>query len=640
MRRSSPLLLVFVCLFLAAPAWAAPACPALQPVYISSMTQILCVETAPGATQGQITVLLTDNSSNFGDIAFGPDGRLYFTDSIGMRVVRFDLVSASSETVANIPGTPNGLAFSSSNGLNNGDLYVNSSTGVWLIGGIACVGCAPSLPITPTHAITFSAPKAGGNAFDVFSKGENETQVIVDQTNGQILQSSFSSQFGGFNSATFLANVPSLGQGIFANFCGDTLVASGTTLRRLSFSFDNKGNLVVTQSTYANFLQNNVVQYFEVAADNTVLATTFVNGAGGIVWMVKPFTDGSGEPSCSAAPAITQLASLKAALQAKTPSNLVSNVANGVALGPTSIKITKSFDPANQSQIYNFGPTQLIVNFEQVLQPFTQSFTAVRSRPADISFSTPPFQLNTVPIHVAPLGGFAVQFVTPAGTFPQNCSQNSGNPQYGPCPPDNSAIQLKSSYSTQDFLNEPGTAGAEGDTLLTMPNALVNYTDDPTHDLWFADTTSGTGQKQFSSGLTYVDDNQALKQTLAVAIQSPVASCGATTTPTCNPQFKIGQSVTFKITFSPPPAFAPIARLSIAKVHVAADGTIQIDQTINVFSKNNVDVDNFFNCSTSLNQCNYNWDSSGAATAGPGLYQGTIFSDSFVPQIVYVTLKQ
>src|SRR5262249_46783989 len=110
--------------------------------------------------------------------------------------------------------------------------------------------------------------------------------------------------------------------------------------------------------------------------------------------------------------------------------------------------------------------------------------------------------------------------------------------------------------------------------------------------------------------------------------------CGATTTPNCNPQFHIGQNVDFG--FNTSPASLPItARLSIAKVRVAADGTIQIDQTIQVFSKNNVDVDNFFNPTNN----NYNWDSSGAAVAGPGLYQATIFSDSFSPQVVFLTLK-
>jgi hypothetical protein len=650
--------LVVSLLVVAFPASAAPPCPATQPGYVSDVTQILCIETASGANQGQITVLVTDSSSNFGDVALGPDGLLYFTDTIGARIFSFNPKSnaASATTVATLPnGTPNGLAFSSSNGFNNGDLYVNSSTGVWLIKGAACVGaggasCSPSLPITPVKAISFSPSiTAGGNAFDLMSTGENEAEVIVDQTHGQILQSPFTfpfapqGNFGGFNSATVLASVSNLGKGVFANFCGDTLVASGNTIQRLSFSFAKNGKLTVSQSTYVNL--GDTVQYFEVAADNTVLAATFSNGTGGVLWSVQPTKDASTQvPSCSAAPTVTQLASLKRALQAKTPPDLVANVANGVALGPTSVTITQSFVAGNnQSEVYNFGPHRLIVNYEQVHQPFTQSFTAVRSRPADIAFSSTVFPQSTVPINYAQLGGFAVQFVTSDATsgvfFPTNCDQSPGNYYLGPCPPDNLTIQLKSAYSTQDVLANPGGGGAVGDTLLTMPTAPITYTEDLTHDVWGADggTTSGTTTNRYNS--SYVEENQALKQNLNVTVQSPVASCGATTSPTCNPQFNIGQSVTFKLTFSPAPTLTPVARLSISKVELRADGTIQLDQTINVFSKNNSQTDNFFGCSTSLNQCNFNWDSSGASGAGPGLYQATIFSDSFSPVLVYLRMK-
>src|SRR5262249_8535533 len=157
--------------------------------------------------------------------------------------------------------------------------------------------------------------------------------------------------------------------------------------------------------------------------------------------------------------------------------------------GPTSITITQTFPPGlNQTQVYNFGPTQLTVTYEDVLgMGFSQSIKAVRSRPQDISFLSPPFQPNTVPINIAQLGGFALQYVTHAtpppsnGIVPQNCSQNAQNFQYGPCPPDPSAIQMKSSYSTQDFLNDPGLAGSPDDVIFTTPSATVIYTDDPTH---------------------------------------------------------------------------------------------------------------------------------------------------------------
>jgi hypothetical protein len=613
-------------------AWAAPPCTASQPVYISSGTQILCVETASGANSGKITVLLTDSSSVFQDIAFGPDGLLYFTDSLGARVFRFDPASgaASAVLVANIPsGTPTGLSFSSSNGTSNGDLYVNSSAGVWKIAGIASSVSPVTPPVSLTNPVISFSPSitVGGNAFDVFSEVEN--LVIVDQTNNQILQSA-----PPFTSATFLTSVPSAGPGIFANFCGDLLVASGTTVQRLSltFSLDKNGNLVTTASpsTLVNFGKGNAVQYFEVAADNTVLAATFSNGAGGIVWRVDPVKDATGVPSCSATPSTTPLVSLKSALQAKTPPDLASNIAKGVALAPTSISISANFDATHPSQVYNFGLHKLSVTYKQVLAPFSQRFTAVRSRPADISFTGTDFPSNTVPLHFSPFGGFAIQYATLSTAAPVAGKQYTAS-----TPGTLDAIQFTVSFSTQDFLSHPGVARAKGyDVLLTAPTTPVTYTDDVTHDFWLADDTGGAGTDGWSE---YVVFNEALKQNTAFSLKNPVASCGTTTTPTCNPQFTIGQSVRFAFNLTPSVSNA-IARLSIAKVHVDPVGTIQILQTIAVFSKNNSNVDNFFSVGNNL--YTYDWDSSGAAGAGPGLYQATIFSDSFAPpQVVFLTLK-
>ena len=621
-------------------AWAAPPCTASQPVYISSGTQILCVETASGANSGKVTVLLTDSTSVFQDIAFGPDGLLYFTDSLRARVFRLDpkiSIATAATLVASLPSgtTPTGLSFSSSNG--TGDLYVNSSIGVFKIPGVAVTPDAGLSSITPVQVIIFTPGiTAGGNAFDVFAEVEN--LVIVDQTNKQILQSA-----PPFSSATSLTSVPSPGPGIFANFCGDLLVANGTTIQRLSLTFsrDKNDNLVTTASPSFFVDLGTAVRYLEVTADSTVLAATFSNGAGGTVWRVDPVKDpATGVPSCSDIASTTKLVSLKSALQAKTPPDLASNIANGVALPPTSISITQQFGTGtNVVGLYNFGLYKLSVTYKQVLRSFLQTFTAVRSRPADISFSPGAFPNNTVPIHFSPFGGFAIQFATPTNGAPA-----AGTDYAASTPGTHDAIQLKISYSTEDFLLNPGAGHAPGDTLLTTsPTLPITYTEDVTHDFWFADQTNGGATDGWSA---YVAFNEALMQTATLNLKSPVSSCGVTTTPTCNPQFKIGQNVAFGFTLTPVPPATTLSlatsRLSIAKVLLnAADGTVQIDQTIDVFSTNNRDVDNFFKVGSSLNNYTYNWDSSGATAAGPGLYLATIFSDSSAPPLkVFLTLKQ
>ncbi len=642
-------LVVAFCL-LSGHAWAAPPCPASPQVYVSSGTQILCIDIATG----QVTVLLTDGSSVFGDIAFGPDGLLYFTDTLGNRVFRLDpkiTTTTAATLVADIPsGTPTGLSFSSSNGTNNGDLYVNSSTGVWKIAGIASSVSPVAPPITLTSPVISFSPAitAGGNAFDVFSEAptipgtpssEVETLVIVDQTNNQILQSAppFTS-----TSTKSLTSVPSAGPGIFANFCGDLLVASGTTIRRLSLSFslvNGTLTVTVTPSTFVNFGKSNAVRYFEVTADNTVFAATFSNGAGGIVWRVDPDST-TGVPSCSATPSFAQLVSLKTALLAKTPPDLASDIANGVALPPTSISVTQNFSAGtNVVGNYNFGLHKLSVTYKQVLASFSQTFTAVRSRPADISFTGTQFPSNTVPIHFSPFGGFAIQYATSSAGAPVAVTQYAAS-----TPGTHDAIQFKVSYSTQDFLLDPGVGHASGDTLLTSPTTPVAYTDDVTHDFWFADQTDGGATDGFGSA--YVAFNEGLNPlnvNAAFSLKNPVASCGTTATPTCNPQFNLGQSVRFAFNLTLNGAFVSnaIARLSITKVQVNPDGTIQILQTIAVSSTNNKNIDNFFSIGNNL--YTYDWDSSVAATSaggpGPGLYLATMFSDSFSPQTVFLTLK-
>jgi hypothetical protein len=178
---------------------------------------------------------------------------------------------------------------------------------------------------------------------------------------------------------------------------------------------------------------------------------------------------------------------------------------------------------------------------------------------------------------------------------------------------------------------DPGGAHASGDTLLTSPASPVKYTDDVTHDFWFADQTGGMGSD--GVGSEYVVFNEPLKQTAAFSLQSPVAQCLSTppTTPACNPPFTLGATVrfAFNLTIGGASVSNAVARLSISQVEVAPDGTIQILQTVPVICKNS--VDNFFKIGNNLYTCP--WDSSVAALSaggpGPGLYLATMFSDSF-----------
>src|SRR5262249_41365561 len=146
------------------------------------------------------------------------------------------------------------------------------------------------------------------------------------------------------------------------------------------------------------------------------------------------------------------------------------------------------------------------------------------------------FPKPAVPIHFSPFGGVAVQFatLTPADGRPKPGPDG----QFAGTTPDAPAIKFKISYSTEEFLLDPRAAHAAGDMLLTSPSAAITYTDDVTHDFWFADQTAGGASD--GTGSEYVAVNEALMQTATADLKSPVSSCGVTTTPTCNPQFKLG----------------------------------------------------------------------------------------------------
>ncbi len=598
-------------------AWATrPACPA-NPVYISSGSRILCVDRAPATLPAQVVVLTTERSAVFEDLAFGPDGNIYAADSLGATVWRVDPSTGSHVQVAISPsgsGAPTGLSFSGS----DGDLYVNTTTGVWKVTGIASAFSPPSLPVTLTisdnRVITFtSSIAAGGNAFDI--PGD---LVLVDQTNSQVLISTPNPfpTTPRYSSASPLTSVSNAGPGIAVNFCGDLLVASGNAVKRF-----RNGTLSIYKSLGSS---NDLVRYLEVTADNTVLAATFSTSTGGKVWRIDPVVDSTGVPSCTATPAATLLVSLNP-----------STIANGVALPPTSIKVTHTFGAADgpcpsttgvdqslNKRVYNFGHHSFSVTYEQLRKCFTQSFTAVRSRPADISFSST-FQSGTVPMHYASLGGFAVDYVTP------DPAPDSTNDYVSTG--DGHAIEIRVGYDTIDIVFDPGLGHATGDVLLTSPAAAITYTNDFTSNFWPAagpGLDPGTGSSSDGWGSTFVVFNAPLKVTGTITIKQPPLSN--------NPQFNVGQTIRVAFNLTDPSGAAipnAIMRLSILRTSPSLN-------TEAVVSTNNVNVDNIFKTGSG-NLYTFPVDSSAFAPRPPGttaIYQFTIFGDSAVPFAFNVTV--
>ncbi len=619
------------------------ACPALQPVYITSGGNILCVETASGGSFGMRTVLATDSTSAFEDLAFGPDGDLYATDSLGNRVFRFDPSSASTLTlVATLPSnaTPAGLAFSGS----DGDLHVITNIGVFRLQRIASL-FAPLVTI-PTGGIALSTPDislsitAGGNAF-----GETGTLLIVNQAGkGTVLSSE--PVIGALNPypsitnsslITNFANKPTTtSPGIAVNTCADILLGSANVIKR----FGSDGTLLnASFASPAGTNSKDIFQYMEVDANNVLWAVTN-NTSGstdtGILWRIDPVVVSGGDP-------ITSCAS-GTATQVGTA---IAGGASGLALPPTSHTVTHSFgagtsdtcptsgfNATDTTKTYLFGHHSWSVTYKSgILACFPQTFTAARVRPIDVAFCTgstcspSSFQAGTRCALYPSMGGFCVQYL-----------DTSTTPPFSPPPTTdyNSGIRIKVGFfDPLGLFIDPGLADCPDSFPNTGTNACNN---DISHDFYPA---VGPGTDPSDAGdvpiwpSRFVVFNEPLNATFlqptTLTLHSPVSSCKPLP---CNPKFNFGQNI--KVSFNLvdmlgntiPNAFERLSVVRTSYTPTFAGGPPQV-HIEKVVSTNNSNVDNIFSTGSGGLYV-YNLDSSFFQALPKGtvaIYQFTIFGN-------------
>ena len=603
---------------------------AAQPVvYVSNLTGQQVLAVAPNGSTSVVLSGAAFNSATFTpeDMVVGPDGKLYICDvGTSPAIWRFDPaapVAAGVNPLKIVDFTdagkypagvvPAGPTFSGSD-----DLYVNTrGSGVWSVPGVAAAGSGPSY--TAVRVFTSAAAGGGGGGTTVEAFGH---LLVVDHTGNRVLSSTPQiGPFPNFTTASVLATNVLAPVGIAINTCGDLLVASGTAIRRFSLTKDLASGALSAQSqgSYLDFGGTNFVQYLERDASNNLYVATDSNSGGGIVWRVTP---GAGDPitSCTAGVA-QQLVSLKSLSQGNSAILSQGQTdAIGIAIPPTSYSATATFSPASPSATFRFGHFDLTLTYAQVLTTFTQTFTAIMSRPVDVTFNSN-FPAGTVGMRYPSLGGFVIQFQTAsqgACTSYAACGVPVANVDYVSAPTVATAFQIVLMFHDPlRGFNDPGVAHSSTDTITGV------YADDVTNDFWVL-LDQGTRAYGNNWGSKYVAFDAPFQfaagvtPPLSVQLNQPALSG--------NPLFNLGQNFTVSITVTDARGKGvPGMRLRLSAARITPSPiALQVVQATNNSSQGNILNDN------GKGKYSIGIDTS-VFTGGPGIYQFTIFGQGFPP---------
>ncbi len=610
--------------------FAATSARAQPVVYVSNLTGHQVLQINPN---GSTSVLLSGSSFNNAtftpeDLVVGPDGKLYICDvGTSPAIWRFDpaapvvpgvnpLKIVDFSDTAKYPAgvVPVGPTFSGSD-----DLYVNTrGSGVWSVRDAAAGGSGPSY--IAVRVFTAAAAGAGAGGTTVEALGH---LLVVDHSANRVL--SATAQVGAFPNFTtapsvLVSNVAAP-IGIATNTCGDLLVASGTSLQRFSLTKDPSSGALSAQSRggYVNFGSSNLVEHLERDASNNLYVATNSNSAGGIVWKVTP---GAGDPisSCSAG-VPQQLVSLKSLSQGSNAILSSSETqAIGVAIAPTSYSATATFSPASPSATFHFGHYDLTLTYAQVLTTFTQTFTAIMSRPVDVTFNSA-FPAGTVGMRFPSLGGFVIQFQTASQgscTSFAACGVPVANVDYASTPTVPAAFQIVLSFHDPiRGFQDPGLGHSSDDAV------TGTYTDNVTENFWVLldQADGGSGNIWASKYVAFDQPFQVasnLTLPLSVQLNQPALSG--------NPLFNLGQNFTVSITVTDARGKAvPGLQLRISAARTSPSPfALQVVQATNNSTEGNLLNDN------GKGKYSIGIDTS-VFTGGPGTYQFTIFGQGFPP---------
>jgi hypothetical protein len=441
-----------------------PNIAAAQPV-VYVCTQAAQVVKVDATNLPASTSVLYNGLGSFNDCIFGPDGKLYVSQSAtssSHQVIRFDPASPPgsglAETVATtLPSAARGLAF------NVTTLYFStagSQSGSQLraLPGISEI---PTVTTPGTGVLKFTLPGAGrGITFSIDGRMWLVSGATVRE-----------SPFDYTTSAVLVSSGLTTPEGVGTNTCGNLLVGDQSlkTIRRyVNGAF---------QGTYFNFDQfNDLKKYFprylEIDASNRtyVVADSTTTGKNGLILRLGQALNGDDPVSECASPSQYEVL---AELASNAIPGLSSNRAVGIALGPTDHQITKPFGGVHGcDQKFNFGYHTVKLSFTQCTV-FSLTVSALQSMPSQVIFAPDLAEFPTYPnikgMRYSPLRGLIIQYVylpvSPATSLPE----------LGTDFQDKHAIY---GFFTQELLSTPGLAKTD-DLGLTD-----QYTESIGHDFW------------------------------------------------------------------------------------------------------------------------------------------------------------
>jgi sugar lactone lactonase YvrE len=302
------------------------------------------------------------------DLVVGPDGKVYVCDPPNGRVYRMNQDGSEAELI--LSGT-NPVILAEGPSFDGNTLYVNtrgnvggaSHTGVWKLQDIAAVPFGDPLP-PPTQVLT--EVQTGS----VFGEGTTFAQdgalLVVDRSGGRVLRSA-----PPFTSVTPLITGLFLPFGVAVSPGGEIFVANSGTSSVLRFSA--AGAPLGTYVTFGDTCE-------ECAPDRPEFLEFDVSG-------VLYVTTSKSAPGDASSGKVWRVDAQESKLLL---TNLDFAVGIAVALSTSRTTTTVTFDPNNPTQVIDFGPTVLRVEFPAtVLNATSLQVSLHLVSPADLTADLP-----------------------------------------------------------------------------------------------------------------------------------------------------------------------------------------------------------------------------------------------------------
>jgi hypothetical protein len=386
-RSAAQPLALLVCLLLSVAAWS-------QIAYVTdgSGQEILAVSSTGGVST------VASLNKKFGtplQVRVGGDGLLYVITSTNI----LRMTQNGPQTVFAAPKNGGPTGFTGIRFDSQGNLYANTSAGVYVIAGVVQ---ATTSFASPSHLTTASCSPAGDLAFTAFGDlliACNGTTGAVSGTLFECLAPSLPNSCTG-NSLTAVANITGPVVGLAVDSLGDIITSSGTTVN-ITGPICNPAPPNPSPCTGPIDFSPDVPAYLEAVpypagsspscntASPSILVSTALSGKNGKVWSLDTVQPGTQTSAC---PSVASLGKPSAPL-----ANLNTNVpAVGLAALGTLHTLTKSVPPTDPVTKTNLPSDFHYGNASLELLPTSAITTKVDGSPCNLSMTKKQLSVSAI----------------------------------------------------------------------------------------------------------------------------------------------------------------------------------------------------------------------------------------------------